>query len=256
MIALGASTSRRFPRHSFRAASVTLKKIGQLSADASEYWDSQSWVPAISRDGSWRWSGKAWVPAGPPQGPGAATTTTASVATLRGLRYPVLNIRGAAASRFAFGVIALLVLVSVVAIQFALAGIVLPRNSWIAQLPWPSAIASPPPTDPTAASTVHRPAMARPHQVPLSPVRPSPLPPPPPPTCGAPSNPFVYDFCPPADLIYAPPPNFCQYFRCVSNFWTFTSGYIVQCVDGTFSHGGGRPLVCGHHRGLRRTLYS
>ena len=44
-------------------------------------------------------------------------------------------------------------------------------------------------------------------------------------------------------------------FDCIPSFWDSTNGYVVQCVDGTFSHSGGRQGVCSYHHGYRRTLF-
>jgi len=68
-------------------------------------------------------------------------------------------------------------------------------------------------------------------------------------------NPWGYDFSP-GNLIYNPPGLFCDYFPCIASFWTTTNGYVVQCVDLTFSHSGGRTGVCSKHGGYYRTLYS
>jgi hypothetical protein len=57
--------------------------------------------------------------------------------------------------------------------------------------------------------------------------------------CGAPSNPWGYNFCG-GGFIYAVPLSFCAYFNCIPSFWESTNGYAEQCVDGTYSHSGGR----------------
>ena len=80
---------------------------------------------------------------------------------------------------------------------------------------------------------------------------------PPPPvanTCGAPSNPWGYNFCG-GNYIYSPPGNFCSYFSCIASFWKSTNGYVEQCVDGMFSHSGGRSGSCSYHGGNRQPLY-
>ena len=89
---------------------------------------------------------------------------------------------------------------------------------------------------------------------------PTPRPAPPPPTaqpvnlCGAPSNPWGYNFCG-GGLINSPDASFCNYFNCIPSFWQFTNGYVVQCNDGTFSHSGGRSGACSYHGGEARSLY-
>jgi hypothetical protein len=85
----------------------------------------------------------------------------------------------------------------------------------------------------------------------------TPVPPPPAPTCipGAVNcNPYGYNF-EPGNLIYNPPGNFCTYFNCIASFWD-GRGYVIQCVDGTFSKSGGIQGSCSHHGGNSRPLYS
>jgi hypothetical protein len=80
---------------------------------------------------------------------------------------------------------------------------------------------------------------------------------PPPPaanTCGAPSNPWGYNFCG-GNYIYSPPGNFCNYFSCIPSFWKSTNGYVEQCMDRMFSHSGGRQGSCSSHGGNQRPLY-
>ena len=73
--------------------------------------------------------------------------------------------------------------------------------------------------------------------------------------CGAPPNPWSYNFCG-GGLIYSPDPSFCSYFKCIPSFWESTSGYVDQCNDGDFSHSGGRSGACSYHDGEERPLYS
>ncbi len=47
---------------------------------------------------------------------------------------------------------------------------------------------------------------------------PPPTAPPAPNACGAPANPWNYNFCG-GSLIYVPPQTFCTYFACIGNFW-------------------------------------
>ena len=89
------------------------------------------------------------------------------------------------------------------------------------------------------------------------------LPPPPPPPalsyCGAPANPWHYNFCG-GNVVQPPPSNFCSYFNCIASFWTEdrpNDGYVVQCVDGRFSDSGGEAgSPCSSHGGPNRILYS
>jgi Protein of unknown function (DUF3761) len=95
-------------------------------------------------------------------------------------------------------------------------------------------------THPTAA-TVH------PTQVPPKPVN----------TCGAPANPWGYNFCGGA-TISSPPSSFCGYFNCIKSFWTEDipgDGYVVRCQDGTYSLSGGESGACSSHGGVSRPLY-
>ena len=72
--------------------------------------------------------------------------------------------------------------------------------------------------------------------------------------CGAPANPWGYNFCR-GRLITRPPSTFCRYFHCITSFWRSTLGYVDQCRDGTYSHSGGRRGACSYHRGELRPLY-
>ncbi|MFI2712119.1 hypothetical protein ACH495_18545 [Micromonospora sp. NPDC018662] len=71
--------------------------------------------------------------------------------------------------------------------------------------------------------------------------------------CGAPVNPFGYDFCG-GDRIRKPAAGVCDWFECVPGFWS-GRGWLVQCRDGTVSRTGGQRDVCVNHRGPRRTLW-
>jgi len=77
-------------------------------------------------------------------------------------------------------------------------------------------------------------------------------PPPPTPTavplCGAPSNPWGYNFCG-GPLINPAPSNFCSYFSCVRSFMS-NAGDVVECLDGKYSHRG----ECFFNRGEWRSL--
>ena len=99
-------------------------------------------------------------------------------------------------------------------------------------------------------------AAPSPAATPIPAPTPSTAPPPPPVVnlCGAPANPWNYNFCG-GNLITAPATGFCSYFTCISSFATGT-GYVVQCVDGKFSKSGGHTGVCSQHGGFSRNLYS
>jgi hypothetical protein len=73
-------------------------------------------------------------------------------------------------------------------------------------------------------------------------------------TTGVNGNPWGYDFNA-GSLIYNPNSGFCNYFTCVSTFWTKTSGYVVECGNGKYSHSGGVKDVCSRDGGVQATLY-
>ena len=109
-----------------------------------------------------------------------------------------------------------------------------------------SATATPTPTATATPTPAPTPTAA--------PVKPTQKPAPPVNTCGAPANPWGYNFCG-GNVIPNPPSDFCGYFSCIASFWTTTNGYVEQCVDGLFSHSGGRSGSCSYHGGNRRPLY-
>jgi len=122
-----------------------------------------------------------------------------------------------------------------------------PSNPSSATLITPSATVTP-----TPAAT---PKPTAPPAAPINaPVRATQAPPPAANTCGAPANPWGYNFCG-GNVISNPPSSFCSSFSCIASFWTTTNGYVEQCVDGLFSHSGGRSGSCSHHGGNRRPLY-
>lgn len=73
-------------------------------------------------------------------------------------------------------------------------------------------------------------------------------------TCGAPANPWGYNFCGRGSVISNPPASFCDVFDCIASFWESTNGYVMQCEDLMFSHSGGRSGSCSHHGGNYRAL--
>jgi hypothetical protein len=74
-------------------------------------------------------------------------------------------------------------------------------------------------------------------------------------TCGAPSNPYGYNFCGVGTYIYSPKSGTCTYFNCIEYFGE-GRGYMVECNDGTYSMSGGIPDVCSYHEGMERPVYS
>ena len=74
-------------------------------------------------------------------------------------------------------------------------------------------------------------------------------------TCGAPSNPFGYNFCGVGRYIYSPAPGVCSYFTCIDNFAN-GRGYMVECNDHTYSMSGGIEDACSDHGYVERPVYS
>ncbi|KXK62196.1 hypothetical protein AWW66_09750 [Micromonospora rosaria] len=72
--------------------------------------------------------------------------------------------------------------------------------------------------------------------------------------CGAPRNPFGYDYCG-GERVHHPDEAICAWFSCGQDFW-LGEGYLVQCRDGSVSLSGGQPDACARHRGVRRTVWS
>lgn len=66
--------------------------------------------------------------------------------------------------------------------------------------------------------------------------------------CGAPANPYGYNFCQRGGLITSPAADTCSYFNCIANFPN-GKGYMEQCKDGTYSMSGGIQGACSHHGG-------
>jgi hypothetical protein len=73
--------------------------------------------------------------------------------------------------------------------------------------------------------------------------------------CGAASNPWGYNFCGGGTFITSPPATFCSYFACIASF-SSGRGYVMQCVDSTFSKSGGISGSCSGHGGNSRALKS
>lgn len=96
----------------------------------------------------------------------------------------------------------------------------------------------------------------QPTSIPTQPPAPKPTPTP---SCQATNgNPWCYNFVP-GNLIYRPPSNFCAYFNCISSFWGSDdpdNGYVVECLDSTFSQSGGESGACSSHGGVMRALYA
>lgn len=66
--------------------------------------------------------------------------------------------------------------------------------------------------------------------------------------CGAPPNPYGYNYCGAGATETSPPADICQYFSCIPNFDNGT-GYMEECRDGVVSMSGGLRGACSHHGG-------
>jgi hypothetical protein len=130
----------------------------------------------------------------------------------------------------------------------------------VTPVPTPSptpTVATPPPTQKPVVVLATAAPTARATAPPPPPPPPSPPPPPAFDYCGAPSNPWHYNFCG-GNPVYSPPSTFCNYFDCIASFWTEDipgDGYVIQCMDGKFSLSGGEAGgVCSYHGGPSRPL--
>ncbi|GAA4580161.1 hypothetical protein GCM10023176_59200 [Micromonospora coerulea] len=132
-----------------------------------------------------------------------------------------------------------------------------------------------PSTDPTAPSTTSSPAdpgatSGAPAPGPVDPDKPRPTPTPglidpaPAPTaspdvpipadrCGAPENPYGYNFCG-GVLVHEPAPDVCRYFTCVEGFRE-GRGYLTVCADGRVGMVGGRTGTCPERAGRKERVY-
>lgn len=72
--------------------------------------------------------------------------------------------------------------------------------------------------------------------------------------CGAPENPYGYNYCG-GSYINDPPADVCDWFDCVPTFWN-GKGYVVQCEDGLVSMTGVPGGPCADHGGTRRPVYA
>jgi PASTA domain len=73
--------------------------------------------------------------------------------------------------------------------------------------------------------------------------------------CGSPLNPWCFSVGGGGSMIYRPPATLCTWINCIASFWSYTNGYVIQCVDGEFSHSGGVSGSCSSHGGNWRPLY-
>ena len=221
---------------------------GQISPDGKWYWDSQKWLSTLSPDGKTRWNGTSWVAVtGGAVGRGKAASPKAVVAI------------GGGAAAFVVAIA-----LAIAAIGSAGASNAPNSRPNTAQLgtqaathspsPGAAAVAASPETSPSP-SPIPSPSPSpslKPTPTATPVAAPKPLPPPPPSTCGAPANPWGYNFCG-GSFIYSTPATFCSYFACIANFPN-GSGYVMECSDGTYSRSGGISGSCSHHGGNLRPL--
>jgi hypothetical protein len=73
--------------------------------------------------------------------------------------------------------------------------------------------------------------------------------------CGAPANPYGYNLCGRGGTITQPAAGTCGYFNCIANFSNGT-GYMEECMDGTYSMSGGRSGSCSSHHGNKQPVFS
>jgi len=222
--------------------------VGQISPDGKWWWNGKQWVSAASADGRWQWDGRNWVATSPV---GSSRHTTRANSSIPGFRtgkvwkLPVI----------AFGFLLLLAGINSAASQPPSK----PAGQGVAQVltsPSPSMAASSQAPGSSASPSNTGPPSPAPSPLPSpspTPVQAAPAPAPQN-TCGASSNPWGYNFCG-GHYITNPPGSFCSYFNCIPSFWTSTNGYVDQCVDGKYSHSGGRQGACSHHGGEARPLY-
>ena len=217
--------------------------VGQVSPDGKWYWDGRSWLSAVSPDGKSRWNGTAWVAAQP----------------LRRASYTNPWAIGAGVGGVAVAILVAVVIVAAMVMPTPKVG----QQSAAVQTPRPSQ----PGTSPLAVvgtspnvtpSSTPSPSLApSPKAVPKPTPKPTPKPSPKPvvklSTCGAPANPWGFNFCG-GSVIYSPPSGFCGYFPCISSFGN-SPGYIIECKDGKYSTAGGRSGACSTHGGVWRALY-
>ncbi len=71
--------------------------------------------------------------------------------------------------------------------------------------------------------------------------------------CGAPQNPYGYNYCGRGANVTSPPSDVCTYFRCIANFPN-GRGYMEECSDGTVSKSGGVRGSCSTHGGDLRAV--
>ncbi|WP_091339165.1 hypothetical protein [Micromonospora rhizosphaerae] len=71
--------------------------------------------------------------------------------------------------------------------------------------------------------------------------------------CGAPENPYGYNYCG-GDLVHEPAVGVCSYFTCVDGFWA-GKGYLTVCDDGRVGMVGGGTGRCPERAGRKEPVY-
>lgn len=71
--------------------------------------------------------------------------------------------------------------------------------------------------------------------------------------CGAPANPYGYNFCGRGSYITQPAAGTCSYFSCIPNFPN-GHGYMAECQDGMYTMSGGIQGNCSSHQGFWRAV--
>ncbi|WP_091339139.1 hypothetical protein [Micromonospora rhizosphaerae] len=93
----------------------------------------------------------------------------------------------------------------------------------------------------------------RPSPTPSAPASPTPSAPTPTDRCGAPENPYGYNYCGGA-LVFEPAADVCSYFVCVDGFWA-GEGYLIRCGDGTVGMVSGKIGTCPDRQGRKDPVY-
>ncbi|TME20581.1 MAG: hypothetical protein E6I70_01105 [Chloroflexi bacterium] len=226
----------------------------------------------LSPDGKWWWDGAQWVPVTPgsplPAGNRRAKVPTVVAIIALVLCFPVGAVTvwftswstraKAATTAVAFALLTV----------FTVAAATAPktpsqdgtRTAVAASRPSPSPSAAPTPTKAASASSPTPTAAPSPTptSAPTARATAAPTAPPTAPpvanTCGAPANPWGYNFCGRGGQITQPPGDFCGYFNCIASFWN-GRGFVMECQDATYSKSGGIQGSCSHHGGNLRELY-
>ena len=114
-----------------------------------------------------------------------------------------------------------------------------------------SAAPGPGPVDPEASQPIPAPGLIDPAPGPTgSPGMPSPIPAD---RCGAPENPYGYNYCG-GVLVREPAPDVCRWFTCVEGFWA-GRGYLTVCEDGRLGMVGGPSGRCPERAGRKEPVY-